>query len=173
MTYVLGSVFLAGCQLRAPLTSPTPVDTVTIVAGATGTPLVEPTPTVSWTTETVSFVTAAGRRTQLTVEVADTPTKRGVGLSGRATLPPDRGMLFIFDRPGGYEFWMRDTTLPLSIAFADDTGVILDLQDLTPLSDERHRPARDYQYALEVNRSYFQQQGIHPGDRLLLPGQTG
>ena len=172
MTYVLVSVIAAGCQLRAPLSSSPPTETVTIVATTTGTPLVAPTPSVSWTTETISIVTSAGRRTQLTVEIADTPAKQGIGLSGRASLPSDRGMLFVFDRPGGYEFWMRDTTLPLSIAFADEAGVILDVQDLTPRSAERHRPARDYLYALEVNRGYFQRLGIQPGDRLVVPDRT-
>ena len=167
------SALAGGCQLREPVPSPIPSETASIAASATSTLLTEPTPSVSWTNETIDIVTAAGRRTQLTVEIADTPTKQGLGLSGRTSLPPDRGMLFIFDRPGGYEFWMRDTTLPLSIAFADDTGVILDLQDLTPLSDERHRPTRDYQYALEVNRGYFQQQGIRPGDQLVVPGRIG
>src|SRR5205823_5097030 len=123
-----------------------PAGTAAIPASPTGGLSAAPTPSVTWATQTLTIVTGDGRRIQLTVELADTPAKQSIGLSGRTSLDPDRGMLFIFDRPGGYEFWMRDTTIALSIAFAGEAGTILDLQDLTPLSDERHRPAQDYTY---------------------------
>ncbi|MHB1093341.1 DUF192 domain-containing protein [Thiobacillus sp.] len=94
------------------------------------------------------------------VEVADTPHQRAHGLMGRPDLAADGGMLFVFEYPGRHCFWMRDTPLPLSIAFIDATGRIAGLADMLPRSETRHCPGVDIRYALEVRQGEFQRRGI-------------
>ena len=76
------------------------------------------------------------------VEVAATPRARQRGLMGRTHLAADRGMLFVFEQPGRHCFWMRDTPLPLSIAFIDAAGRIASLADMAPRSETPHCPQR-------------------------------
>ena len=101
----------------------------------------------------------------LVIELAATPTARICGLSQRSELPPDRGMLFIFPDSRPRSFWMKDTYIPLSLAYLDDSGRILSIQDMTPLQVDKHylseQPAS---YALEVNRGWFDRNGIEVGD---------
>jgi len=96
------------------------------------------------------------------VEVADTPRERARGLMGRTHLAADGGMLFVFERPGRHCFWMRDTPLPLSIAFIDSTGRIASLADMQPRTETSHCPGTDVRYALEVRQGEFQRRGITP-----------
>ena len=79
---------------------------------------------------------------------------------GRTHLPADGGMLFVFERPGRHCFWMRDTPLPLSIAFIDAAGRIVSLADMQPRSETLHCPGTDVRYALEVRQGEFQRRGI-------------
>lgn len=95
-------------------------------------------------------------------EVALTPQQRLRGLMGRTHLAADAGMLFVFEQPGRHCFWMRDTPLPLSIAFIDATGRITSLADMQPRSETLHCPATDIRYALEVRQGEFQRRGIAP-----------
>lgn len=99
-------------------------------------------------------------------EVAATPQQRERGLMGRTHLPENGGMLFVFDYAGRHCFWMRNTPLPLSIAFIDDTGLIVNLADMQPHTDTPHCPLSAIRYALEVPQGGFQQRGIMPGDRV-------
>ncbi len=94
------------------------------------------------------------------VDLAATPAQRQHGLMGRTHLPADGGMLFVFERPGRHCFWMRDTPLPLTIAFIDPSGRIAGLADMQPRSETRHCPATDIRYALEVRQGEFQRRGI-------------
>lgn len=94
------------------------------------------------------------------VEIAATPQQRQRGLMGRTHLSADRGMLFVFEQPGRHCFWMRDTPLPLSIAFIDSAGRIAGLADMQPRSDSLHCPDADVRYALEVRQGEFQRRGI-------------
>lgn len=96
-------------------------------------------------------------------ELAATPRERERGLMGRTRLAPDGAMLFVFDAPGRHCFWMRNTPLPLSIAFIDDRGRISSLADMQPYSDAVHCPATAVRYALEVEQGGFRQRGIGPG----------
>lgn len=111
-------------------------------------------------------LTIAG--TALSVEVAATPTQQSRGLMFREHLPDHEGMLFPFDPPRRASFWMRNTRIPLSIAYLDREGTILEIYDMTPF-DETSIPSRSEQvaYALEVNRGWFRRHGIAPGDRVL------
>ena len=89
---------------------------------------------------------------QVQLELARTPQEHQVGLMFRDSLPPDSGMLFIYDHPATEGYWMRNTLIPLSIAFIDRDGTIVDIQDMQPLDEiDIHFPAAPYWYALEVN----------------------
>ena len=96
------------------------------------------------------------------VELAATPQQRQRGLMGRTHLAPDGGMLFVFEQPGRHCFWMRDTPLPLSIAFIDTAGRIVSLADMQPWTETPHCPSADVRYALEVRQWEFQRRGITP-----------
>ncbi len=96
-------------------------------------------------------------------EVAATPAARARGLMGRTHLSADAAMLFVFEAPGRHCFWMRDTPLPLTIAFIDAAGRILAIADMAPRSEAMHCPPGDIRYALEVRQGEFQRRGIRPG----------
>ncbi|MBU1224282.1 MAG: DUF192 domain-containing protein [Gammaproteobacteria bacterium] len=100
------------------------------------------------------------------VEVAATEQQRQRGLMGRTHLPADGGMLFVFEEPGRHCFWMRDTPLPLSIAFIDAAGRIAGLADMQPRSETPHCPPAEIRYALEVRQGEFQRRGITARDQV-------
>jgi uncharacterized membrane protein (UPF0127 family) len=103
----------------------------------------------------------------LAVELATTPKARACGLSNRVKLPENHGMLFIYPTPGPRTFWMKDTHIPLSIAFFDDSGLITSIQHMTPMqTDERYRSLQPVRYALEVNQGWFAEHGIGVGDHV-------
>lgn len=102
----------------------------------------------------------------VTAELAATPEQRQLGLMFRFSLPADRGMLFVFDAPQPLGFWMRNTYIPLSIAFIDAGGRILNIEDMAP-HDERSHPSRGPSlYALEMRKGWFAERGIGPGTRV-------
>ena len=114
------------------------------------------------------FRTQTGAEVKLNLEIADTPERQSRGLMGRETLADDAGMIFVFPQMGRIGFWMKDTLLPLSIAFIDDTGVVVDILDMEPQTTDVHAPRADYRYAIEVNQGYFRRNGIAPGDPVQL-----
>jgi uncharacterized protein len=116
----------------------------------------------------VSLVGADGTATIVRVEIADEPFEWSRGLMLRPALAEDAGLLFVFPGDVDYPFWMRDTPIPLSIAFIAADGQIVDLQDMAPGSTDLHVPAAPYRYALEVNQGYFARHGLTVGDRALL-----
>ena len=100
-------------------------------------------------------------------EVADEIDEKTIGLMGRAELAEGRGMLFVFREPQAMGFWMRDTLVPLSIAYINAAGVIREIHDLQPLDETPARSAfRDLLYALEVPQGWFHKNKILPGDRI-------
>ena len=117
--------------------------------------------------EGVVTIGAAGGPVEVDVEVADEQDERRRGLMGRESLPEQAGMLFLFDddREGG--FWMKDTVIPLSIAFMNADGRILAVLDMEPCRAEpctRYDPGIAYRSALEVNRGAFRRWGVEVGD---------
>jgi len=104
----------------------------------------------------------------LYVEIADNQEKREKGLMNRTYLPDSIGMLFIFDSSGIYGFWMKNTYIPLSIAFIDENFIIVDILDLEPLNENPVFPIKKFKYALEVNRNWFKKNNIKPGDKIKL-----
>jgi uncharacterized membrane protein (UPF0127 family) len=105
----------------------------------------------------------------LYVEVANDPWEHQRGLMFREYLPDNRGMLFIFPYPQRLHFWMKNTYIPLSIAYISSDWKILEMYDMEPLSERLVSSKNKVQYALEVNRGYFQRKGIKVGDRVKFP----
>jgi len=101
---------------------------------------------------------------EIWVEVAQTPEERAHGLMGRKHLGKDEGMVFIFEIEGYHGFWMKDTLIPLSIAFIDKEGRIVWVTDMKPLSLESHLPPKPILYALEMNKGWFTKNSIKVGD---------
>lgn len=102
------------------------------------------------------------------VELAVTVEDRARGLMFREDLAPDQAMLFVFPDSAPRSFWMKDTPLPLSIAFISAAGVILEMYDMEPLSLDPVRSRFPARFALEVNQGRFTELGIAPGDRIEL-----
>jgi uncharacterized protein len=101
----------------------------------------------------------------LTVELASTPEQRQIGLMNRESMPDTTGMLFVFPSDQQLSFWMRNTRIPLSIAFLDANRVILNIADMQPLDDQTfHMSNGPARYALEVNQGWFAAKGIKAGD---------
>ena len=114
---------------------------------------------------------SGGEEVAVGVEIADDPVERAQGLMNRTELAENRGMLFVFAEERELSFWMRNTLIPLSIAYIDSGGRIVDIQDMEPLDDERphYVSAEPAQYALEVNQGFFEERGVEVGDSVELP----
>jgi uncharacterized protein len=102
----------------------------------------------------------------VTAEVATTVATRAVGLMRRFSLRPDYGMLFVFDAPQPLMFWMKDTYIPLSIAFIDADGRILNIEDMAPQTESLHNSRGPAMFALEMKKGWFAQLAIAAGDRV-------
>lgn len=116
--------------------------------------------------------TATGPVPLLHLEVADSPEERARGLMGRTSLAPDAGMLFLSDEPTSNTFWMKDTTIPLSIAFVGADGRIVGMLDMPPCPAEpcpKYAPDADYIAAIEMNQGWFEEHGVRIGDELETP----
>jgi uncharacterized membrane protein (UPF0127 family) len=117
------------------------------------------------------YVIIAGVR--LSVEVADTPAERGRGLSGREMLPENSGMLFVFDTPGRYGFWMYGMKFPLDIIWIDERlRVVYFVENAQPCVNicETYEPPADALYVLEVNAGFVKKYGMKVGDVVELSG---
>ena len=114
---------------------------------------------------------SGGKKVEVRVEVADDPFKRTKGLMYRKALGEDRGMLFVFSREQPLSFWMKNTLIPLSVAYIDSEGRITDILDMRPLDDKapHYVSSEPVQYALEVNQGFFKEQGVKVGDHAELP----
>jgi hypothetical protein len=97
------------------------------------------------------------------VEVATTPQQRKRGLKGRTRLAADAGMLFVFERPDRHCFWMKDTPLPLSIAFLADDGTVVGIADMRPKTLDRHCAPKPVRFALEVRQGGLRDKSVHAG----------
>jgi uncharacterized protein len=104
------------------------------------------------------------RDKEIKVEVAQTPEERSYGLMGRKHLGKDEGMFFVFETEDYHAFWMKDTLLPLSIAFLGKDGRIVWMTDMKPLTLDSHVPPQPVLYALEMNKGWFSSHGVKVGD---------
>ncbi|MDR0400061.1 MAG: DUF192 domain-containing protein [Treponema sp.] len=118
----------------------------------------------------LTILRAAGGAVTLRAEIARSAGERQQGLMYRKDLAEGRGMLFVFDRDQIMSFWMKNTLIPLSIAYIKSDGSILEIRDMRPLDESPIRSSRGVRYALEVPQGWFDRAGIAAGDRLVLDG---
>jgi uncharacterized protein len=104
--------------------------------------------------------------TVVTVEVAKTFQEKQKGLMHRNDLPENHGMLFVYDRDQILSFWMKNTSIPLSIAFISSDGTITEINKMTPFSERSIVSSRSVRYALEVNQGFFKRHNIEAGDKV-------
>lgn len=100
---------------------------------------------------------------RIDAEVAHTEAQRQQGLMHRREMAPQRGMLFVFPREARHCMWMRNTLIPLSVAFLDAQGRVINIADMTPRDETSHCAERPARYALEMNRGWFAQRGVKDG----------
>jgi uncharacterized membrane protein (UPF0127 family) len=103
---------------------------------------------------------------KITAEVASTDEQRSLGLMHRRMLPENRGMLFVFPQIALHGMWMLNTYVPLSVAFLDAKGVIINIADMEPHTRTTHGATQPAKYALEANRGWFKKRGIEAGARV-------
>jgi uncharacterized membrane protein (UPF0127 family) len=118
-----------------------------------------------------SEVTFDGSDAVLYVEIADDPSERRRGLMGVRHLPADEGMAFVFDRPVSTGFWMKDTPIPLSIAFVDEEDRVVGLREMEPCTADpcpSYGIGEPYVMAIEANAGWFDEHGVEDGDRAKL-----
>ena len=102
----------------------------------------------------------------INAELARTPQQREIGLMGRRNMGASDGMLFVFEQSGVQCFWMKNTLLPLSIAFLTDDGTVVNIADMKPRSLDSHCSAKPVRYALEMNQGWFAKRGVKAGSKL-------
>lgn len=126
-----------------------------------------------------AFAAGTGARLELVAgahridaEVADTPASRAAGLMYRDSLAADQGMLFVYPEDRRHCMWMRNTVLPLAVAFIDAHGEVINVTEMAPQSDMHHCAATPARYALEMNAGWFGQHGIEAGMRIDIPAMT-
>lgn len=100
----------------------------------------------------------------LRLEVACDDLSRRVGLMERTSLPENDGMIFVFRYSTAQSFWMKNTYIPLSVAFLDDNGKILEIEDMQPKDETSTVSKSPVRFAIEVNQGWFQRNGIGSGD---------
>ena len=102
----------------------------------------------------------------INAELAITPEQREIGLMFRTAMPTGDGMLFAFERPGQQCFWMKNTLIPLSVAFVADDGSIVNIDDMKPQTLDGHCSTSPVRYVLEMNVGWFAKRGIKAGSKI-------
>ena len=100
------------------------------------------------------------------VEIATDDQQRAHGMMFRKSMPKDDGMLFVFDEPAYHSMWMKNTLIPLSVAFIDKDGVILNILDMEPQTEDSHIAAGPAVYAIETNKGWFAEKKVKAGDKV-------
>lgn len=103
---------------------------------------------------------------RISAEVAQTELQREVGLMFRQHMAAHEGMLFVFEQPAMQCFWMRNTLIPLSAAFVDEDGSIVNIEDMAPQTDTNHCSKKAVRFVLEMNQGWFAQRGFKAGFKL-------
>ena len=117
-------------------------------------------------------VTLRSGDVQVIAEVALTELERNRGLMFRKNLADGKGVLFVFETDGKVAFWMKNTSIPLSLAYLGSDGTILQILDLVPFSQDPRLSERSVRYALEVPQGWFAKVGLEAGDRFEIPPLT-
>ena len=102
----------------------------------------------------------------IVAEVAESADERATGLMFRKEMAPNAGMLFAFAAPFAHCFWMRNTMLPLSIAFIADDGTVVNIEDMAPQTTDSHCAAKPVRFALEMNKGWFEAHHVQRGDAI-------
>lgn len=102
----------------------------------------------------------------LRAELAASDEEKRTGLMYRRNLGENSGMLFVYENEGQWAMWMKNTLIPLSVAFIDRRGRIINIEDMQPLTLDSHQAAGPAKYALEMNQGWFAKRGIQKGDRV-------
>jgi uncharacterized protein len=103
---------------------------------------------------------------RIEAEIANTQAGRMVGLMRREHMATQHGMLFVFDADARHCMWMKNTLMPLSVAFIDDQGKIINIEEMQAQTENNHCAARPARFALEMNAGWFQKRGIGPGSAI-------
>ena len=103
---------------------------------------------------------------RIEAEVAATSESRQIGMMQRTMMAPQRGMLFVFPEVTAHCMWMRNTLLPLSVAFLDEKGRIINVEDMQPKTDDTHCASKPARYALEMNLGWFKSRGLGAGSAI-------
>jgi len=121
--------------------------------------------------QTLTIHTSGGDEVEVRVEIADNFFEQTRGLMYRKELGEDRGMLFVYPQERELSYWMKNTRIPLSIAYIDSERRIVDILDMKPLDDEppHYVSSEPVRYALEVNQGFFEKRGVEEGNRVELP----
>jgi uncharacterized protein len=106
---------------------------------------------------------------QIQAQVAATPDQRMTGLMHRKEMPQHEGMLFVFEQPAQQCFWMKNTLLPLSVAFVGDDGTIVNIEEMKAQTLDSHCSAKPVRYVLEMNAGWFAKKGVKEGQKLRGP----
>ena len=167
-------LFIAGCG-REESSTPEEAGPATTAPAQTTTEATQNAAVTSAPDEstTVAIIDANGERSEVEVEIADDEAEQRRGLMERTELAENAGMLFVFDREAPRSFWMRNTLIPLSIAYIAADGRIVDIQDMQPLDETSHPSTEPAQYALEINQGFFAERGIEVGDVVEIPDLRG
>lgn len=116
--------------------------------------------------QTLPAIKLAAGIHNIQAQVAQTPDQRATGLMFRTTMGTNEGMLFVFEERARQCFWMKNTLLPLSIAFISDGGTIVNIDEMKAQSLESHCSAQPVRYVLEMNQGWFAKRGLKSGARL-------
>ncbi len=100
---------------------------------------------------------------RIEAEVAANQPDRSQGLMNRRSMGANQGMLFVFPASAGHCFWMKNTLIPLSIAFLDEKGSIINVDEMAPQTENNHCPKRPARFALEMNAGWFKVKGLREG----------
>ena len=119
-----------------------------------------------WAQVAMPVVELSAGMYRIEAEVAANDQNRQTGLMNRKTMPAQRGMLFVFPQERPHCMWMRNTLIPLSVAFIDAEGYIINIENMQPQTEDNHCAKVPARFALEMNEGWFAQRGIKPGFRL-------
>lgn len=117
----------------------------------------------TWAQQSLPVMELFAGMHRIEAEVAATQEGRMTGLMYRRQMPLQRGMLFVFPQVAQHCMWMRNTFLPLSVAFLDEKGRIINIEDMQPQTEDNHCAAKPARYALEMNLGWFKARGLGPG----------
>ena len=103
----------------------------------------------------------------ISAEVAQSPDERATGLMFRQSMPPNQGMLFVFDQAEQQCFWMKNTLIPLDVAFVADDGTVINIEHMKPQTLDNHCSAKPVRLVLEMNEGWFARKGVSAGSKLM------